>query len=735
MIATRGHLHEALQQYFGFDEFKGSQEEIIKSVLAGEHTFVIMPTGGGKSLCYQLPALMMEGTAIVISPLIALMKNQVDALRGYSTENEVAHFLNSSLSRTQMKNVKKDIASGKTKLLYIAPETLTKDENIQFFKNVDISFVAVDEAHCISEWGHDFRPEYRRIRTMIDAIGKDIPIIALTATATPKVQADIVKNLDMHPVRTFISSFNRDNLYYEVRPKGKKEATIKNIVQAIKKIQATQGKSGIIYVQARKSTEEIARALNVNGIKAAPYHAGLDPKTRAQTQDAFLMEDIDVIVATIAFGMGIDKPDVRFVIHYDIPKSIENYYQETGRAGRDGLPATCIAYYAYKDILKLEKFLRDKPVAEREMSAQLMQEIMAYAETTGCRRKFLLHYFGEHFDEEQCHDMCDNCRHPKEKIDVTQEMQLALKAVRELEENYKIKTLVDFLTGKETKEMKDYRFTERPLFGAGKDKDENFWSSVLRHALLNDLLYKDIESYGLLKFTEAGRKYIDKPWPIQIPLNTNFDEVRLEDDEPAGRTAVLDQTLLNILKDLRKREAVKHNVPPYVIFQDPSLEEMATLYPVTIDDMANITGVSRGKAMRYGRPFLKAIAQYVEENDIERPTDFVVKQVANKSKVKVHIIQAVDRKIPLPDIAADNDLTMDELLEEMYAIVNSGTRLNIDYYIEEVMDEYTAEDIYEYFREAETDSLDEAWAELKDDDITAEEIQLIRIKFLSELAN
>ncbi len=735
MIATRDHLHEALQQYFGFDEFKGSQEAIIRSVLAGEHTFVIMPTGGGKSLCYQLPALMMEGTAIVISPLIALMKNQVDALRGYSTENEVAHFLNSSLSRTQMKNVKKDISSGKTKLLYIAPETLTKDENIQFFKHVDISFVAVDEAHCISEWGHDFRPEYRRIRTMIDAIGKDIPIIALTATATPKVQADIVKNLEMEPVRTFISSFNRDNLYYEVRPKGKKDATIKNIVQAIKKIQATQGKSGIIYVQARKSTEEIAKALHVNGIKAAPYHAGLDPKTRARTQDAFLMEEIDVIVATIAFGMGIDKPDVRFVIHYDIPKSIENYYQETGRAGRDGLPATCIAYYAYKDILKLEKFLRDKPVAEREMSAQLMQEIMAYAETTGCRRKFLLHYFGEHFDEQQCEQMCDNCRHPKEKIDVTAEMQVALKAVQELEENYKIKTLVDFLMGKETKEMKDYRFTERPLFGVGKDKDENFWSSVLRHALLNDLLYKDIESYGLLKFTDTGRRYIEQPWPIHIPLNINYDTVSLEDDEPAGRTAVLDKPLLHILKDLRKREAARHKVPPYVIFQEPSLEEMATLYPVTIDDMAHITGVSRGKALRYGRPFLEAIAKYVAENEIERPTDFVVKQVANKSKVKVNIIQAVDRKIPLPDIAADNDLTMDELLEEMYAIVNSGTRLNIDYYIEEVMDEYTAEDIYEYFREAESDSLEEAWAELKDEDITAEEIQLVRIKFLSELAN
>ncbi len=735
MIATRDHLHEALQQYFGFDEFKGEQEAIIKSVLEGVHTFVIMPTGGGKSLCYQLPALMMEGTAIVISPLIALMKNQVDVLRGYSTENEVAHFLNSSLSRTQMKRVKQDIMSGKTKLLYIAPETLTKDENLQFFQHVNISFVAVDEAHCISEWGHDFRPEYRRIRTMIDAIGKDIPIIALTATATPKVQADIVKNLEMDPVRTFISSFNRDNLYYEVRPKGKKDATIKNIVQLIKKIHATQGRSGIIYVQARKSTEEIAKALDVNGIKAAPYHAGLDPKTRAQTQDAFLMEEIDVIVATIAFGMGIDKPDVRFVIHYDIPKSIENYYQETGRAGRDGLPATCVAYYAYKDILKLEKFLRDKPVAEREMSAQLMQEIMAYAETTGCRRKFLLHYFGEQFDEQHCNDMCDNCRHPKEKVDVTQQMQMALQAVVELEENYKIKTLVDFLVGKETKEMKDYRFTERPLFGAGKEKDENFWSSVLRHALLNDLLHKDIESYGLLKLTRQGHQFIKQPWPIHIPLNINYDEVSLEDDEPVGRTAVLDQTLLNILKDLRKREAQKHDVPPYVIFQEPSLEEMATLYPLTVEDMSHISGVSKGKALRYGRPFLQAIAKYVEEHDIERPTDFVVKQVANKSKVKVNIIQAIDRKIPLPDIAADNDLTMDELLEEMYAIVSSGTKLNIDYYIDEVMDEYTAEDIYDYFLEAESDSLEEAWAALKEDDITAEEIQLVRIKFLSELAN
>jgi ATP-dependent DNA helicase RecQ len=732
MIATSNNLQEALQKYFGFDQFKGNQESIIRSVLEGKDTFVIMPTGGGKSLCYQLPALMLPGTAIIISPLIALMKNQVDSIRGYSQEDEVAHFLNSSLTRSQMKAVKDDIVSGKTKLLYIAPETLTKDENIEFFSNVDISFVAVDEAHCISEWGHDFRPEYRRIRTMIDAIGKDMPIIALTATATPKVQSDIVKNLLMRTERRFVSSFNRENLFYEVRPKGKKDQVLKSIIQTIKSL---PDRSGIIYTQARKSTEEIAQFLNVNGIKAAPYHAGLDPKTRSQTQDAFLMEEIDVIVATIAFGMGIDKPDVRFVIHYDIPKSIENYYQETGRAGRDGMEGICLAYFSYQDILRLEKFLRDKPVAEREMGAQLMQEIMAYSETTGCRRRFLLHYFGEEFDDQHCKCMCDNCRHPKERVDVRKEMQQALQAVRELDENFRIKTLVDFITGKETKEIKDFRFDEMPLFGVGVKQGENFWNSVYRHALLNDLLVKDIESYGLLKLTKKGLGFLKNSEPISIPLNYNFEEVHDDLDAPSQKNVVLDETLFNLLKGLRKKVSKEKNVPPFVIFQDPSLADMATQYPVTMDDMANISGVSKGKALRYAKPFLDLINRYVDENDIDRPTDFIVKQVANKSKVKVNIIQSIDRKIPLPDIAKSNGLTMDEFMQELYAIVTSGTKVNIDFFLEDLIDEYAQEEIYNYFMEAETDSLDDAYHELKDDDIRYEEIELMRIKFLSDMAN
>ena len=732
MIATTNSLHEALQKHFGFDQFKGHQEEIIQSVLDGKDTFVIMPTGGGKSLCYQLPALMMEGTAIVISPLIALMKNQVDSIRGHSQKDEIAHFLNSSLTRAQMKIVKSDISDGNTKLLYIAPETLTKEENIEFFKNVNLSFVAVDEAHCISEWGHDFRPEYRRIRTMIDSIGKDIPIIALTATATPKVQSDILKNLNMSDEKKFVESFNRENLYYEVRPKGKKGQVFKQIIQIIK---GMPNQSGIIYVQARKSTEEIAKVLNVNNIKAAPYHAGLDAKTRSKTQDAFLMEDIDVIVATIAFGMGIDKPDVRFVIHYNIPKSIENYYQETGRAGRDGLEGKCVSFYSYKDMLKLEKFLRDKPVAEREMSAQLMQEVMAYTETTGCRRRFLLHYFGEKYDDSRCEDMCDNCRHPKEKVDVTQEMQQALQAVVQLNENYKIKPLVDFVNGNKTKEMTDFRYTERPLFGIGKEKGETFWSSVFRHAMVNDLLHKDIETYGLLKITGKGKSFIESPVPIKIPMNHDYSEMDGDFDEPVGRTAVLDTLLVKLLKDLRKSVAKQNNVPPFVIFQDPSLDDMATQYPISMDDMAKITGVSIGKAKRYGKPFVELIAQYVEENEIDRPMDFVVKQVANKSKVKVNIIQEIDRKIPFPDIASSNSLTMEELIHELDAIVTSGTKVNIDYYIEDTVDEYSREDIYEYFMEAESDSAEDAYQELKEDDITIEEIQLIRVKFLSEMAN
>jgi ATP-dependent DNA helicase RecQ len=732
MTVTQESLHDALKQYFGFDGFKGTQEDIISSVLQKKDTFVIMPTGGGKSLCYQLPALMLEGTAIVISPLIALMKNQVDSIRGYSQNDEVAHFLNSSLTKAQMKQVKQDITDGKTKLLFIAPETLTKDENIAFFQQVNISFVAVDEAHCISEWGHDFRPEYRRIRSMLDAIGEEIPVIALTATATPKVQSDIVKNLNMEGENTYISSFNRENLYYEVRPKLKAEETVKSIIQIIK---GMPNQSGIIYVQSRKSAENIARALVVNDIKAAPYHAGLDAKTRSKTQDDFLMEEVDVIVATIAFGMGIDKPDVRFVIHFDIPKSIENYYQETGRAGRDGLQGKCIAFYAYKDILKLEKFLRDKPVAEREMGMQLMQEVMAYAETTACRRKFLLHYFGENFDDSNCEKMCDNCRYPKEKIEAKKEMVHALKAVLSLDENYAIKTLVNFLLGKDSKEMKDFGFDQKEGYGVGKDKDKNFWSSVFRQGLLQNLIYKDVETYGLIKMTDKGRKFLKHPSSILISLNHDYDNLQETDNLSSGKTAVLDETLMAMLKDLRRQEARKRNVPPFVIFQDPSLEDMAIQYPITMDDMTKITGVSKGKAMRYARPFLNLIAEYVEENDIERPTDFVVKQVANKSKIKVNIIQSIDRKIPLEDIADSNGIKMEELISELDAIVSSGTKVNIDYYIEENVDEYSREDIFDYFMDAETDSVDAAFEELQEDDITYEEIQLVRIKFLSEMAN
>jgi len=733
MTVTNQSLQKALQQYFGFDQFKGQQSDIIQSVLNGQDTFVIMPTGGGKSLCYQLPALMMEGTALVISPLIALMKNQVDSIRGHSQSDDIAHFLNSSLTKAQMKLVKQDIMDGKTKLLFIAPETLTKEENIAFFQQANISFVAVDEAHCISEWGHDFRPEYRRIRAMLNSIGEDIPVIALTATATPKVQADIVKNLNMQDENTFVSSFNRSNLYYEVRPKGKADQTIKSIIQIIKGI---PNQSGIIYVQSRKSAATIAKTLQVNDIKAAPYHAGLDAKTRSRTQDDFLMENVDVIVATIAFGMGIDKPDVRFVIHYDMPKSIENYYQETGRAGRDGLDGRCVAFFSYKDLLKLEKFLRDKPVAEREMGQQLMQEVMAYAETTACRRKFLLHYFGEAFDESQCENMCDNCRHPKDKVSVKDDMLLALKAVLDLEENYGLPALVEFVRGRKTKEMEDFGFDKKELFGKGEAENSTYWYSVFRHALLHDLLRKDIESYGLLKMTEKGQSFLEHPEEVEIPLNHDFDaELEEATESENARTAVLDETLMRMLKDLRKQESQRLNIPPFVIFQDPSLEDMATQYPITLDEMTHISGVSKGKAVRYAAPFLSLIKEYVESNDIERPTEIVVKQVANKSKMKVNIIQGVDRKVPLEDLAEANGLSMEDLLEEMYAIVISGTKLNIDYYVEDNLDEYAREDIEDYFMEADTDSLEMAFQELQEEDITMEEIQIMRVKFLSDNAN
>jgi len=732
-------LQDSLKKHFGFSNFKPKQQEIIQSVMDNHNTFVIMPTGGGKSLTYQLPALIMEGTAIIISPLIALMKDQVDSIRGYSKSNKIAHFLNSSLTKTQIRDVKSDIIDGNTKMLFIAPETLTKDENIEFFKSVKLSFVAVDEAHCISEWGHDFRPEYRRIRMMIDLIDQDIPIITLTATATEKVRSDIIKNLNMTDVNQFITSFNRHNRFYEIRPKVSKNHAITSIVKTIKQ---NGHKSGIIYVQSRKSTEEIANILVVNGIKAAPYHAGLDSKTRSRVQDEFLMEDIDVICATIAFGMGIDKPDVRFVIHYDIPKSIENYYQETGRAGRDGIISYCYAYYSHKDILKLEKFLRDKPVAERELSTQLMDEIVAYSETSSCRRKFLLHYFGEEYNDSRCDDMCDNCKHPKEKVEGKEEIALVLDAVSSLHEKNMIKGLVEFLIGKTTKEMKDFRYTDNPLFGKGSEKDELFWHSIVRQAMLHNLLYKDIELYGIIKLTPDGKKYQKKPWSIMISLNNDYSHTEDSENEAielGGQSGggALDEKLLGLLKEIRHEQAKKREVKPWVIFSDPSLQDMTIFYPVSLEDMLKISGVSKGKAEKYGKPFIDFIKEYIVENDIDRPSDFLVRQVANKSKSKVSIIQNIDRKLPFEDIARNLDMTYNELLDEMYSIVSSGTKLNVNYYIDEKIDEYSMEDIYDYFMEADSDSLNDAFKELseEDEELTYEEIQLVRIKFISDIAN
>ncbi|MCB9308972.1 MAG: DNA helicase RecQ [Lewinellaceae bacterium] len=733
MTFTDQDIRSSLKKYFGFESFKGDQSQIVRSVLDGRNTFVIMPTGGGKSLCYQLPAMMMPGTAIIISPLIALMKNQVDSIRGYSQEDHIASFLNSSLNKRQMIEVKNEIESGNTKMLFIAPETLTKDENIEFFQRNDISFVAVDEAHCISEWGHDFRPEYRRIRTMISSINENIPIIALTATATPKVQTDILKSLEMHDPNVFISSFNRDNLFYEIRPKVNKDKTVKSIIQFIK---STKGKSGIIYVQSRKSTEEIAQILNVNGIKAAAYHAGLDAKTRTQVQDGFLMEDIEVIVATIAFGMGIDKPDVRFVIHYDIPKSIENYYQETGRGGRDGLKGNCLAFYSYKDILKLEKFLRDKPVAERELSAQLMEEVIAYAETSTCRRKFLLHYFGEEFDVDSCGKMCDNCKFPKQTEEVKNEMKLALQVVKQLNQNYTVKILVEFITGKASKEIKDFKFDKLPLFGAGSGKDELFWHTIFRQAILHNYLYKEIEQYGILKITDEGEHFIKHPESVMIPLNRDFtapDDGEI--DMGAAQGAALDNVLMNYLIDLRKSEAKKLNVQPWVIFSEPSLQDMATYYPISMEDMLQIAGVSQGKAQKFAKPFIALIKKYVEDNEIERPAEVVVKQVANKSKYKVNIIQFIDRKMMFEDIARNVEMTYDELLYELNNIVDAGTKLNINYYIKDRVDEDVVEEVFDYFKDSHTDAVDTAIRKLQDDDISEVEVLLSRIKFVSEIAN
>lgn len=730
---TTEQIQQELYNYFGFENFKGDQLDIVKSVLDGHDTFVIMPTGGGKSMCYQLPALMMEGTALIISPLIALMKNQVDLIRGYSEGNEIAHYLNSSLSRTEIKKVKQDISDGKTKLLYVAPETLTKDENIEFFQNTNVSFVAVDEAHCISEWGHDFRPEYRRIKTMIETISNKVPIIALTATATPKVQVDIVKNLDMHDEKVFVSSFNRTNLIYEIRPKPREEFLHKQIIQIIKEI---PGQSGIIYVQARKSAEDLAKVLVVNGLRAAPYHAGLDAKVRAQTQDAFLMEDCDIIVATIAFGMGIDKPDVRFVIHYDIPKSIENYYQETGRAGRDGLQGRCIAFYSYRDMARLEKFLRDKPVSEREMGMQLMEEMVAYAETTNCRREFLLHYFGEKYECER-NGMCDNCLYPKEKINASEELALVLESVEALGQQFSVKPIIDFIIGADTKEMRDYKFNKHDIFGEGKEKSEHFWQSIVRNALLNDYLYKEIEKYGILHVSEKGHDFIKKPTEFVVTLNHNFETDSFESDEVKGGTAALDETLVKLLKDLRRTEAKKKNIPPYVVFTDPSLEDMATQYPVTIDEMCKVSGVSMGKAVKFGKPFLAMIAKYVDENEIERTQDYLIKQIANQSKTKVNIIKGIDKRLSLKEIANQNQINADELMDELNSIVGSGAKLNLDYIIEDAVDEGVQEEIYDFFMKATDDDVEKAYHKLKEDDdeITFDEVRLVRLKFLSEVAN
>ncbi|MES2836121.1 MAG: DNA helicase RecQ [Bacteroidota bacterium] len=724
-------LTEALQKYFGFENFKGEQEAIIQSVLDGKDTFVIMPTGGGKSMCYQLPALMSEGTAIVVSPLIALMKNQVDAIRNFGTDDGIAHFLNSSLNKAEITKVKKDISEGKTKLLYVAPESLNKEENIAFFKEINISFFAIDEAHCISEWGHDFRPEYRRLRPMIEEIGK-VPIIALTATATPKVQQDIQKNLGMLNANQFRSSFNRNNLYYEVRPKTDV------IREVIKYVKTQQGKSGIIYCLSRKKVEEMAEVLQVNGVKALAYHAGLDAAVRAENQDKFLMEECDVIVATIAFGMGIDKPDVRFVIHHDIPKSLEGYYQETGRAGRDGGEGNCVLFYNHEDIVKLEKFLKSKPVAEQEIGKQLLQETVNFAEASSCRRKVLLHYFGEEYDETGCNGKCDNCLHPKQKFDAEDNIVSVLETVEAIQEKFKDRHVINILTGTSTAQTKLYKHENLEMFGKGTDHNDKFWNSIIRQTVVASYLSKDIENYGLLKLTEKGKQFLEKPHSVMFTKDIDFESTSDDDDIVGGsgqKSAALDEALFSMLKDLRKKIAKQKNVPPFVVFQDPSLEEMCTQYPITLDELKNISGVGGGKATRFGQEFVALIKNYVEENDIERPMDFVVKSIANKSAAKVYIIQNIDRKLPLEDIASAKGLTMNETITEIESIVASGTKVNINYYIDEVIDDDKQEEIYDYFKTAETDSIDEALKELGEEDYTEEEIRLLRIKFISDLGN
>ena len=725
-MAKDTNLLQQLKHYFGFDKFKGDQEAIILSLMEGHDTFVLMPTGGGKSLCYQLPSLIMEGTAIVISPLIALMKNQVDVINGMSEDGTVAHYLNSSLNKSAIQQVMDNVRSGKTKLLYVAPESLNKEEYVEFLKSIHISFYAIDEAHCISEWGHDFRPEYRNIRPTINKIG-NAPVIALTATATDKVRTDIKKSLGIMDAHEFKSSFNRANLYYEVRPK-----TNDVDKQIIKFIRQHEGKSGIIYCLSRKKVEELAEVLKANNIKAAPYHAGLDSATRSQTQDDFLMERIDVIVATIAFGMGIDKPDVRFVIHYDIPKSLEGYYQETGRAGRDGGEGLCIAFYAQKDLKKLEKFMEGKPVAEQDIGRQLLQETAAYAESSVCRRKMLLHYFGEEYPHDNCHN-CDNCLHPKEKIEAGNALNIVLKAVLALKENFRQEYVIDFIKGRGTDDILSHKHDQLEDFGAGEDEDSKLWNPVIRQALIAGYLKKDVENYGLLKITSAGKRFIKHPTEFMIVRDNEFKD----DDYEEGGEAVgmaLDPELFAMLKGLRKQMAQKLGVPGYVIFQDPSLEQMATMYPITIEELQQIQGVGAGKAKRYGKEFLELIKRHCEDNCIERAEELRVRTVAKKSIIKVKIIQSIDKQLALDDIAESLGLSFDELLDEVEAIVYSGTKININYFIEEVIDDEHVDDIYEYFRESETDSLDDAINELGDE-CSEDEIRLVRIKFLSEMAN